>query len=126
MFAKRVFQTAGIYGLVVLVLGYATFLFGSGEYLVATNHPEYVHGFFVATFAWQIAFLLIATDPVRYRVLMLAAMLEKFPYTLATLLLYANGEIQPLILAFGLVDGVLGVLFGIAYAATESETSADS
>ena len=126
IFAKRVFQIAGIYGLAVVILGYGTFFFGTEEWSVYTNHPEYVHGFFAVTFAWQVAFLVIATEPVRYRLLMLAGMLEKFPYTLATLALYANAEIGSLILAFGLVDGVFGVLFGAAYIATEREARADS
>jgi hypothetical protein len=126
MFAKRVFQVAGLYGLVVVALGYATFLWGADDWAVTTNHPEFVHGFFVATFAWQIAFLLIATDPVRYRLLMLAAMIEKFPYTAAVLALYASGEIDLLILAFGLIDGVFGLLFGVSYALTDGEASAES
>ena len=126
IFAKRVFQIAGVYGLAVVILGYGIFFFGGEEQSVYTNHPEYVHGFFLVTLAWQAAFLIIATDPVRFRLLMLAAMIEKFPYTLATLLLYSNGEIELPVLAFGLIDGVLGVLFSIAYVMTEREARADS
>lgn len=120
IFAKRVFQIAGIWGIVIVILGYAAFLSGISEPAdeVFTNHPEYVHGFFLAVFAWQIAFLIIASDPVRYRLLMLAAMLEKFPFTLATLALYANGRVDQTVVFFGLVDGVLGLLFYAAYVAT--------
>ncbi len=89
IFAKRVFQVAGIYGVIVVLLGYAAYFLGVDETAYVTNHPETVHGFFLVTFAWQIAFLIISTDPVRYRLLMLAAMIEKFPFTLAVLLLYA-------------------------------------
>lgn len=126
VFAKRVFQIAAIYGLAVVILGYGIFFVGAEEWSVYTNHPEYVHGFFLVTLAWQAAFLIIATDPLRFRLLMLAAMLEKFPFTLATLVLYANGEIELPVLAFGLVDGVLGVLFSLAYIATEREARAES
>lgn len=119
-FAKRVFQIAAVWGILIVVLGYAAFLTGiagpAAE--IFTNHPEYVHGFFLAVFAWQIAFLIIASDPVRYRLLMLAAMLEKFPFTLATLALYANGAVDELVVFFGLVDGVLGLLFTAAYVVT--------
>jgi hypothetical protein len=120
IFAKRVFQVAAIWGIAIVVLGYAAFLLGLGgeEAAVITNHPEYVHGFFVAVFAWQIAFLLIASDPARYRLLMLAAMLEKFPFTLATLILYANGAVAEPVLVFGLIDGALGLLFYAAYVVT--------
>jgi len=125
IFAKRVFQAAGIYGAAVILLGYAAYLLGAGDEAsaVVTNRPEFVHGFFLVTFAWQIAFLIIASDPMRYRLLMLAAMLEKFPFTLAVLLLYAQGETTAMFLALGLIDGVLGVLFGIAYVMTDDPGS---
>ena len=125
LFAKRVFQAAGIYGAVVILLGYVAYLLGFGDEasVVVTNRPEFVHGFFLVTFAWQIAFLIIATDPVRYRLLMLAAMIEKFPFTLAVLLLYAQGETTAMFLTLGLIDGLLGVLFGVAYVMTDDSTS---
>jgi hypothetical protein len=125
LFAKRAFQVAGIYGATVILLGYVAYLLGFGDEAsaVVTNRPEFVHGFFLVTFAWQIAFLIIATDPVRYRLLMLAAMIEKFPFTLAVLLLFAQGETTTMFLTLGLIDGVLGVLFGISYVLTDDSTS---
>ena len=125
LFARRVFLLAGLYGLAVVILGYGFFFLGGEDWSVYTNHPEYVHGFFLVTLAWQVAFLLIATDPLRFRLLMLAAMLEKFPYTLATLLLYSAGEVGLVVLAFGLIDGVLGALFSVAYIMTEREARAE-
>ena len=125
MFAKRVFQIAGIWGLVIIPLGYAAYFFGGEESAVYTNHPEYVHGFFLVTLPWQVAFLIIATDPVRYRLLMLAAMLEKFPFTLATILLYAAGSIPVSALVIGLIDGALGVAFAVAYVVTNQSGAAE-
>ena len=125
LFATRVFQVAGIYGLVLLIPMYAAYLAGMPQLNVVTSAPQFVHGFFLVTIAWQVAFLLIATDPARYRLLMLAAMLEKFPFTLATLALYSNGDVESPILAAGLIDGVLGLLFGAAYLATANSADAD-
>ncbi len=119
IFAKRVFQIAGVWGLFILALGYAAHFLGGEEWAVVTSHPQYVHGFFLVALAWQVAFLIIATDPVRYRLLMLAAMLEKFPFTLATILLYAAGGVAVSTLVIGLIDGVLGVLFAAAYIMTD-------
>lgn len=121
MFATRVFQAAAIWGVFIILLGYAAYLFGGATYFVDTDHPEYVHGFFLIAFAWQIAFWIISTDPVRYRLFMLAAMLEKFPFTLATLVLYAGSYVPETVLALGLIDGVFGALFGVAYMATDDE-----
>jgi hypothetical protein len=124
LFAKRVFQIAGIWGLLILLFAYGAYFFGGDEWSVVTSHPQYVHGFFLVTFAWQVAFLLIATDPIRYRLLMLAAMLEKFPFTLATMLLYAAGTVDTTVLAAGLIDGLFGVLFSIAYVVTDEPADA--
>jgi hypothetical protein len=119
LFAKRVFQIAGVWGLSILSLIYGAYLLGFEGAVIDTDRPEIVHGFFLVTLAWQIAFLFIATDPARYRLLMLAAMLEKFPFKLAVLLLYSNGLVPTSMLVFGLIDGVLGILFSIAYIWTD-------
>lgn len=114
-FATRVFQIAGIWGLVILSLAYGAYMLGLEGATIDTDRPEVVHGFFLVTLAFQIVFLFIATDPMRYRPLMLAAMLEKFPFTLAVLILYSNGQVPGTMLALGLVDGLLGILFSVAY-----------
>jgi hypothetical protein len=118
-FAKRVFRIAGIWGLVILSLAYAGYLLGLEGATINTARPEIVHGFFLVTLAWQVAFLLIATDPVRYRPLMPVAMLEKFPFMLAVLALYAQGQVAVTMLGLGLIDGVLGALFVAAYLRTK-------
>jgi len=125
IFAKRVFQIAGIWGIAIIAFAYGAYFFGGEAWSVYTSHPQYVHGFFLVTLAWQVAFLLIATDPVRYRLLMLAAMLEKFPFTIATLLLYAAGDVPVEVLVAGLIDAVFGVLFSIAYIMTDEQSSAE-
>lgn len=121
LFAKRVFQAAAIWGIGLLTIIYVGYLLGIEAFSVYTSHPEYVHGFLLTALAWQVAFWIISTDPVRYRMLMLAAMLEKFPFTLVTLLLYVtttDGEPKTGVLVAGLVDGLFGVLFAIAYILT--------
>lgn len=46
----------------------------------AITHPEFYYGFLVVSLAWQIGFLLIAADPIRFRPMMAIAMVEKFGY----------------------------------------------
>ena len=112
-FAKWVFRIAGIWGLFVLSLGYGAYLLGLEGATIDTDRHELVHGFFLIAMAWQVAFLIIASDPARFRLLMLAAMLEKFPFTLVVLLLQAS--VPAPVFALGMIDGLLGILFGIAY-----------
>ena len=73
--------------------------------------------------AWQIAFVVIGGDPVKYRALMPAAMVEKFSYVGALAVLLAKGRI-PLVAALpGGGDAILGVLFVYAWFATRSEVA---
>jgi hypothetical protein len=119
LFAKRVFQVAAIWGLFVLPLAYLGYLLGVDGATVTTNRPEIVHGFFLVTLAWQFAFWIISTDPARFRLLMPVAMLEKFPFMLAVIALFANGQAAATTLVLGLIDGVFGALFVAAYIGTK-------
>jgi hypothetical protein len=114
-FARRVFTFAGIYGLLVLVPLY--FLEGriGRDQPPPITHPEYFYGFLGVAVAWQVAFLVIARDPARYRPLMVPAVLEKATFGFAAIALAAAGRIPGAVLAGGLIDLALGVLFVIAY-----------
>lgn len=80
--AGRIFRWAGIYGLIVL---FPT-LFLEARIGVDSpppiTHPEYYYGFIGLAIAWQLAFLVIGSDPVRFRPLMLPAVVEKFSWGL--------------------------------------------
>jgi hypothetical protein len=117
-FAKRVYQIAGIYGLVVLVPQYFLEAKNGRDFPPAITHPEYYYGFIGVAVAWQLAFLLIATDPIRFRPLMIAAIVEKASFGLAALVLFALGRIHALVLVPSGLDLVLGVLFVAAYVKT--------
>lgn len=64
---------------------------------------------------WQIIFVLIAKDPMRYRPIMPIAILEKFVYSVPVVILYSLGEIHAKILGASLGDPVFGLLFIAAY-----------
>ena len=71
--------------------------------------------------AWQVAFLVIASDPLRYHPLMPVAMLEKATFVLAAFWLLAQGRLPGLILAFALLDLTYGLCFVAAYVATRRQ-----
>jgi hypothetical protein len=114
-FAKWVFRIAGIYGLVVLTPMYFTESQISRDFPPALTHPEYYYGFIGVALAWQVVFLIISKDPIRYRMLMLPAILEKATYGIALLWLFAQQRVASLVLGFAMVDSILGVLFLIAF-----------
>lgn len=123
VFAKRVFQAAGIWGLIVLTIGYASYLTGANPSLVNVGHPELIHGFFLVCLPWQIAFLLIATNPVRYNAFMPIAVLEKLPFTAVVMSLYFAGKADTTMLVMGVADGIFGTLFCIAYWGTRNRAA---
>lgn len=119
-FARRVFQVAAVYGVVVLVPQYFLEQRLSRDFPPPITHPEQFYGFVGVALAWQVAFLVIATDVRRYRPLMIPAILEKLAFGGAVVVLYALGRVGPAVLAPGLIDLGLAALFVAAYRATPS------
>ena len=93
-FARVVFAIAGVWGLVVLSPLYFVFDLVGRRYPPPITHQDFYYGFVAVALVWQVAFLIIATNPIRYRPMMLVAVLEKASYmaTMGTLL--AQGQIQ--------------------------------
>jgi len=114
-FSRYVFLIAGIYGIGVLAPGFFTERMLGQQMPPAITHPEFYYGFFCVALAWQVAFLIIATDPARYRPLICAAIVEKFPYAIACSILLWKGRVPAIVAAGGAVDLLLGILFVIAY-----------
>src|SRR6185503_235028 len=97
-FARRVFLIAGIYGLIVLVPQYFLEAKTGRDFPPAITHPEFFYGFIGVAAAWQVAFLIIARDPVRYRLMMIPAMLEKLSFGIAAIVLFLQERVPGLIL----------------------------
>jgi hypothetical protein len=119
-FAKIVFWVAGIWG--VLILTPLFFIFGKigQQDPPPVTHPGFYYGFATVGLAWQFAFMVIAADPVRYRGIMVPAMLEKFGYAVAIVVLYLQKRVHPADLTFSAADLLLGLLFVAAFIKTKS------
>jgi hypothetical protein len=114
-FAKIVFRIAGIWGVLVITPLYFIFdLIGRNDPPPIT-HPAFFYGFAGAALAWQIAFFVIAIDPVRYRPLMIPSVFEKFSYGVAVIILVMQHRMRASDLIFGGIDLLLGFLFVIAF-----------
>ena len=70
-FAKIVFWVAGIWGVLVLVPLFFIFDLIGQKDPPAITHPGFFYGFAAVGLAWQIAFMFIARDPIRFRPLMI-------------------------------------------------------
>jgi len=121
-FAKVLFLVAGIYGLLALAPQYFLEEKNGRDFPPAITHPEYYYGFVGVAIAWQIVFLIMSRDPVRYRPIMLAGVVEKASYAIAVIVLYLQGRTGTLILGAGIIDLALGALFLLAYVVTRDES----
>ena len=117
-FARTVFLIAGIWGFVVVAPLYFLFDLIGRSYPPPITHADLYYGFVGITLVWQVAFLIIATDPIRHRPIMVAAILEKFIYIGTMTLLYLGGRIVAGQFAVVAPDCVLGLLFVAAFART--------
>jgi hypothetical protein len=117
-FARYVFAIAGVYGLLVLLPQYFLIEKNGAELPPAITHPEYYYGFVGVALAFQIVFLIIATNPAKYRTMMLAAVVEKLAFFVPVMLLASQGRVGQSIFFAAILDGILGVLFIVSYIKT--------
>ena len=122
-FAKWVFLAAGVSGVLMIVPPFFLEARTGQEYPPPINHPEYYYGFFGVTLAWQFLFLVIASDPVRYRMAMLPSMLEKAGFAVAIPILFALERVPGVWLGFASMDATWLVLFAIAFVLTPKKSS---
>jgi hypothetical protein len=117
-FASRAYLIAGIYGLIVMIPQYFTEARTGTDYPPAITHPEFYYGFVGAAVSWQIAFLVMSRDPVRYRLMMIPSILEKATFGVAVVILFLQQRTSSMILGFAIIDLTLGALFALAYVKT--------
>ncbi|HXA79548.1 MAG TPA: hypothetical protein VNV41_20615 [Candidatus Acidoferrales bacterium] len=117
-FAKIVFWGAGIWGLVTLAPLY--FLVGmiGRQDPPAVTHPLFFYGFVGVALAWQFAFFVIASDPVRFRRMMIPSVLEKLAFGIPAIVLYTQRRLSVSDLGLGCIDLFLGALFLLAFRST--------
>ena len=120
-FAKRVFFISGIYGLIVVLALYFLEEKTGRDYPPAITHPEYYYGFVGVTAAWQILYLMISTDPVRFRPLMLPPMLAKSSFVIAVTILFFQGRVSSTMVGASMIDLLLVVLFFVSYLRTPKQ-----
>jgi len=123
-FAKIVFLVAGIQGLLILSPMYFLENKIGRDTPPAISHPEYFYGFVGVALAWQVLFLVLSTDPVRYRAMILPSILEKVTWGVALIVLFLQGRLALSTLAIGSVDWIFAFLFLAAYFTTKSHRAA--
>lgn len=119
-FAKIVFIVAGIWGIVVLMPLYWLLDVTGRRYGLPVDYPQFFYGFVCVAMAWQIAFLVIGSDPVRFRSLMIPSVIEKLGYVVTLAVLHGQSRISAVDAQAAVPDLLLGILFVVAFVKTGS------
>ena len=117
-FARTVFIVAGVWGIAVLSPLYALVDVSGRRYAPPVEYPHFFYGFIGVALAWQIAFLVIGSNPPRFRPLMIVAVIEKFGFVATTLILYGQARIPWQDAQAAVPDFLLCVLFVAAFVVT--------
>ena len=123
IFAKRVFFIAGAYGILALTPMYFLEAKLNRDFPPPLNHPEHFYGFVGVALSWQVLFLVLSRDPLRYRLMMLPAILEKLSFGFAAWILFLQGRVAMTLLGPASIDLVLAGLFAAAFWLTRSDSS---
>ncbi len=107
---SRFFRAAAIYGLLVLPPAY----FAPWP----VEHPEAYLGFIGLALVFQAVFWIIASDPVKYRALMIPAVFEKLVFGVPALALFAQHRVGRPVAVFAAIDLSLGLGFFLALRAS--------
>ena len=119
-FSRIVFWIAAIWGVLILTSLYFMFDLIGRQDPPPITHPAFYYGFVSVGLAFQVAFIVIARDPVRLRPMMIPSVLEKFGYGATFVVLYMKHRLTPGDLALGCIDLLFGALFLAAFLKTSS------
>jgi hypothetical protein len=122
-FARITFIAAGIIGILILIPLYFQLEKVGTDTPPPVTHPEFYYGFVGVALAFQFVFIIISTDPRKYRPLMLAAIFEKFAFVIPTFYLYSQGSPLGTIIIGALLDLMWGILFVVSYFKVAAQNS---
>jgi hypothetical protein len=120
-FARAVFVIAGIWGVLTLTPLYFMFNMIGRQDPPAITHPAFFYGFVGTALAWQIAFFVIATDPIRFRPIIIPCVIEKFAYAIPGIILYLQARLRGSDLVFVGADFLFSFLFLLAFYKTSAK-----
>ena len=124
--ARIIFIGAGIWGIAVLTPLYWLVDISGRHYVPPHDYPQFFYGFIAVAIAWQIAFLIIGSNPARFRLVMIPAAIEKLGYVSTLILMYGRSRVSAIDVQPAIPDGLLGLLFIVAFWATRTSESRTS
>ncbi len=119
-YSQIVFRIAAVWGVLVVTPLY--FLYDLTARLAppAITHPEFYYGFVGAALVWQFVYFTIGGDPVRFRPIMILAVMAKLSYFIPVVIFFLQGRLSALTFWISSADGVFAVLFLLAFSKTRA------
>lgn len=120
-FAEYTFLIAGIYGIITLFPMYFMKNYVGKIAPPEITHSEFFYGFIGVALAWQLVFLIMSRDVLKYRALIPVSILEKLAWGIPAVILYLQDQIPASTLGTGLIDLFWGFLFAMSYFKTAKQ-----
>jgi hypothetical protein len=120
-FARWVFRVAGIYGILVV----APMFFLEPRLAPGAIHPVFFYGWVSLNLMWQVLFLVVSTDPIRYRPMVVVSVVEKAAAVIVIPWLYLAGRVNGMWLGAAVADLVFAALFIASYLVTRRQPTQD-
>jgi hypothetical protein len=117
-FAKIVYIAAGVWGIVVLTPLFFLFDLTGRHYPPPTSYPQFFYGFLGGAMAWQFVFLVMGSDPARFRPLIIPSIIEKITFVVAVAILLGQARISAMDATAAVPDLLLAALFVAAFLKT--------
>ena len=114
-FAKYTFGLAAIYGILVITPLFFNEQKLGVDYPPPITHAEYFYSFAAVTLVWQILFIFIALNPLKYRPVMLFCVIEKLCLVPTFIILFPQGRFPALWILLMIIDIAFGVAFVISF-----------
>ena len=118
--ARIVFLFAGVWGIAVVSPLFFLVDVTGRRYSPPSEYPQFYYGFLAVTLAWQIGFLVIGSDPQRFRPLMIPGVVEKMGYVSTLLVLYSQGRLSAADFSPFVPDFTIGLFFIAAFVKTRA------
>lgn len=112
---KKFYKFAGIYGFLALLPQYFMEIKNGIDFPPPITHTEYYYGFIGVALAWQFAFFILSTDPIKYKLIILPAIFEKVSFGIPCILLYLQGKLSNTMLLAAIIDLILMSIFIVTF-----------
>ena len=120
-FARWVFRVAGIYGILLV----APMFFLEPRLAPGAIHPVFFYGWVSLNLMWQVLFLVVSTNPIRYRPMVLVSGVEKASAVIVIPWLYLAERVNGMWLGAAVADLVFAALFIASYLVTRRQPTQD-